>query len=205
MAKTGAIFSGDILEAILDVHLGVVPIFIQSEDLLAAGLDFFLVHHVAWLHRNIAPNPWKRDLNSSLDEDLLENWTTLEKDGDLHSIAEGFRENAHIGDAASRVEGSDILLRAALAVGLADLSGEVGKNAFFRDAWGADRFDHDVFHYWSSGIRRSLRDAAHKEGHQKQSEEGRYFGVSRSKNNHGFGRQCSHRHRRGIGISDGSC
>ena len=183
-----AVFSGDFLHAILHIHIGVIPILIEGQDFLAVLLDFFVIYDIARFHSEVAAHSVERDVLGAFDDDLLHHGAALEEHGDFHAIAERFGKDSHIGNAAGLVKSAHILLGGPLAVGLADLRGEVRQNAIFGNTRSTDCLDRDVFNNRSGRLFCGLcvkvwSGRCEGEGKQQGNEE--VFGVS--ENSHGVG------------------
>ena len=112
---------------------------------MAVLLDFFVIYDIPGFHSEVAAHAVERDVLGTFDDDLLHHGAALEKHGDFHAIAERFRKNSHVGNAAGLVKRAHILFGCPLAVGLADLRGEVRQNAIFGNTRSADCLDRDVF------------------------------------------------------------
>ena len=70
----------------------------------------------------------------------------MEKNRDANAVPKRLGEQTHIRHAACLIQGADILLGGALAVGLADFRGEVRQHAVFGNTRRSDGFHHDVIH-----------------------------------------------------------
>ena len=136
--------TGDVLDAVLHIHIGVVAVFVEFQDFLAVLLDALLVNDIARFDLQITAHAVERDLFRAFDDDLLHDWAALEKHRHANAVPKRFGEEADIRDAAGFVKGADILLGGAFAVGLADFRGEVRQHAILGNTRGAYGFDDDV-------------------------------------------------------------
>ena len=148
----GTVFSWDFLHAVLHADIGVIPILVEGQNFLAVLLDFFIIHDITGFDPEVATDAVEWDVLGSLDDDFFNNRAALEEDGHFHAVAERFREEAHIRNAAGLVKGAHILFGGPFAVGLADLCGEIRKDTVFGNTRSAYCFDGDLFNDRASGI-----------------------------------------------------
>ena len=172
-----AVLAGDVLDFVLHIDIGVVAVVVELENLLAVHLDALLVHNIAGFHFQIPAHAAERNLLRTLDDDFLHNRPTLKKHSHTNAVSKRFREQTHIRDATGLIQGPNILLGGALAVGLANFRGKVRQYAVFRNTRRSDRFHCDVINDWAGlfsrglGVRGKDRKAEQSENQRKREKE----------------------------------
>ena len=88
----------------IHLHVGVVAVLIELEDLLTVLVKASLAEGVARLGGDLLADLRGGDHLRALDQDLPDGGAALEQDGDLESAGDGFGKDAGVGDVPRGVE-----------------------------------------------------------------------------------------------------
>ena len=181
----GAILTGNFLDAVLHIDLGVVAVLIEFEDFLAVLLDALFIDDIAGFHLEVSAHAVEGNLLSAFNDDLLDDRSALEENGHANAVAKRLGEETDIRHATGRIESAHILLGRALAVRLADFCGQVGEHTILGNTRRADRFDHNVIDDRPHLIRLRVDRGGQKENGQEGGCEGQEQGKITARVFHG--------------------
>ena len=127
----------------LDFHIGVVLVLVEFEDLLAVVVDLLVVKGVAGLRGDLLADLGGGYGLGSLDQDLTDGDTPLEKDGDLESACDRLGKDTGVRDTPSRIERLDILFDETFVVGSSGLGRQIIEHTLPAQRRGAHELDID--------------------------------------------------------------